>query len=122
MPFKKIADNIKTIQEIAEKTQNLEFKKAILALEKQIFELEKENFELKQALSKQQEFNMQLKDNLCWNLKEDGSKEEVPYCSTCWYDKNKAIPMHVGEYYYTCKVCKNKISNGKEIPATKFII
>jgi len=115
MPIKKFLDNFNALKEIVDTVKkNKELQKIIVNLEEQVLELRKENSNLKEQLSKKQEFNMEFKRNVYWNIKTDG-KEEGPYCSSC-YDKNKeAIRLHDLGDCYSCHICKYHAAKGGNI-------
>lgn len=109
--IKEITEDIKTILDIAEKTQNIELKNLIVDLKEKVLNLKEENLILKEKLSIQENFNMIFYNNVYYDEKPDGLKIG-PYCTNCFDRDKKAIRL----------IDKVGTSNCLECPSCKTVI
>ena len=77
-----------------------------------ISELETENAQLKEELKFK--WKIIFKDNMCYKEWDDNA-----YCSSCYWDKNKFIYLHLWEYSHTCPLCKISVSSWKTRPKSR---
>jgi hypothetical protein len=96
-----ILDNAKEVAKAVQEIHNLELYQRVLALHSDIIELVDQNNQLRNEnaeLKKQQDISSRIfpvqHPRLCYYLKgDDHSKEDGPFCNTCWDIDRKLVRM-----------------------------
>lgn len=117
-----INESIIQAKQIADNMDNNLLKSIIVDLQSAILDLQQENLNLREKCSTQDSFNMQFKDDMYYNQKNDNTLDG-PYCSACYDNKSKAIRMNtITTGCYGCPVCKNTIYTDKfETPSPVYL-
>lgn len=106
-----VLSEIQLIGKALQEAGKIELYTKLLEIQEKTLEVQEENRVLKERILHLSE-ELKIKGNLrfgdkAYYLKIEGSKEDGPFCSSCWDAQKKLIRLHKLIQRFWCPVCKN---------------
>ncbi|WP_099361486.1 hypothetical protein [Fredinandcohnia onubensis] len=107
-----ILETLKGVGKLVKDIGDIELNSKIIDLQNEVFSLVEENHQLRKRVDELEtieslENSLKVKGHFYY--KENGDKEDGPFCTSCWDNNSKLIRCHISDPYditiSTCPVC-----------------